>query len=429
MNKTAALVTLCVAPLCAETFVLINARIVPVSASIIERGSIVVQDGKIAAVGAQIKPPAGAKKIDATGLTVYPGMIDGYTSLGLKEISSVKGSLDTTEIGAYNPQEQAWLAVNPHSEMIRTARAIGVTSALVAPSGGRVAGGAAAINLFGAYPDQMLLSRRVGVVITIPSVHRRAARGDADPPDAAQPGQPETEERRLQRVAEEKAKLKQFLREAKAYAEMKSRLEASGAKPAAARDAEMEAMIPVMRGECAAICPADHFRDIRDAVELGAEFGMKVIIAGGAEAAKVAALLKEKNVPVLYAGVHALPRSAEDPYDVNFATPEILRRAGVKFAIVSNSALDSRSLPFVAATAAAYGLEREDALKAITLWPAEVLGIAGKVGSIEPGKLANLLVTRGDPLDIRSEVKYVFVEGKMVDLESRNSELYEKFTK
>ena len=125
---------------------------------------------------------------------------------------------------------------------------------------------------------------------------------------------------------------------------------------------------------------------------------------------------------------HALPRNAEDPYDINFTTPEILRRAGVKFAIVSNSASDSRSLPFVAATAAAYGLEREDALKAITLWPAEVLGIAGKAGSIEPGKLANLLVTRGDPLDIRSEVKYVFIEGKLVDLKSRNTDLYDKFT-
>src|SRR2546425_1142356 len=142
--------------------------------------------------------------------------------------------------------------------------------------------------------------------------------------------------------------------------------------------------VPVaLMDEVWAKTPADHFRDIRAAVEIGAEFGLKVIIAGGAEAAKVAGLLKEKNVPVLYAAVHALPRSAEDPYDVNFATPEILRRAGVKFAIVSNSASDSRSLPFVAATAAAYGLEREDALKAITLWPAEVLGIAGKVGSIE----------------------------------------------
>jgi imidazolonepropionase-like amidohydrolase len=425
MSKAIPLFALCLAPLCAETFVLTNARIVPVSAPLIERGSVVIEDGKIAAVGAQIKPPAGAKKIDATGLTVYPGLIDGYTRLGLAEISSVKGSLDTTEIGAYNPQAHAWLAVNPHSEMIRTARSNGVTAALVAPSGGRIGGTASAINLLGAYPDRMLLSPRVGVVVTIPSMNRRSLRDSDAPP--AQSGQAEPEDRRRQRIAEEVAKLKQFLREAKAYAEMKSRMESSGAKFGAARDAEMEAMVPVMRGECPIICPADHFRDIRAAVELGAEFGLKVIVAGGAEAAKVVALLKEKNVPVLYAAVHALPRTAEDPYDINFATPEILRRAGVKFAIVSNSAEDSRSLPFVAATAAAYGLEREDAIKAITMWPAEILGIAAKAGSIEPGKLANLLVTRGDPLDIRSEVKYVFVEGKMVELGSRNTEMYERF--
>ena len=336
----------------------------------------------------------------------------------------MRGSVDTTEIGAYNPQAHAWLAVNPHSEMIRTARANGVTAALVAPSGGRIAGVAGAINLLGAYPDQMVLRQRVGVVLNIPSIHRRAARGDPDSPSGTSTQQ-EPDEARRQRVAEDMAKLKQFLREAKAYAEMKSRLGSSGP---AARDSTLEAMVPVMRSEAAVICPADHFRDIRAAVELGGEFGLKVIIAGGAEAAKVVGLLKEKDVPVLYAAVHALPRNAEDPYDVNFATPEVLRRAGVRFAIVSNSAPDSRSLPFIAATAAAYGLEREDALKAITIWPAEILGTAGKVGSIEPGKLANLLVTRGDPLDIRSEVKYVFIEGKMVDLASRNTELYQRFT-
>jgi imidazolonepropionase-like amidohydrolase len=182
-------------------------------------------------------------------------------------------------------------------------------------------------------------------------------------------------------------------------------------------------MVPVMRGEAAAICVADHFRDIRAAIELGDEFGMKVIIAGGAEAAKVAGLLKRKEVPVLYAAIYSLPRSADDPYDVNFATPEALRRAGVKFAIVTASAADVRNLPYEAA----YGLEKEDAVKAISLWPAEIPGIAGKVGSLEAGKLANLLVTRGDPLDARSEVRYVFIEGKMIPLESRNWEQAEKF--
>src|SRR2546428_8117728 len=232
--------------------------------------------------------------------------------------------------------------------MIRTARVNGVTAALVAPAGARIAGSAAAINLLGNYPDQMLLRPQVGVVLNIPSIHRpRRSEFEtpSSPSDSAEP-----DEVRRERVAGELAKLKQFLREARAYAEMKARLASSSAASGAFRDATLEAMAPVMRGECAAICVADHFRAIRTAVAIGDEFGLKVIIAGGAEAAKVADLLSKKNVPVLYAAIHALPRSAEDPYDVNFATPEILRRAGVKFAIVSNSARDSRSLPFTAAT-------------------------------------------------------------------------------
>jgi imidazolonepropionase-like amidohydrolase len=278
------------------------------------------------------------------------------------------------------------------------------------------------VNLHGKYPNEMVLRPRVGVVINVPSIERPVER-PTGPPGGAPPS---LEERR-RRVSEETAKLKQFLREAKAYAEMKARVEKAGAASAAGRDAALEAMLPVMRGEAAAICVADHFREIRAAVALGDEFGMKVIIAGGAEAAKVAGLLKEKDVPVLYSAIYSLPRTASDPYDVNFATPEVLRRAGVRFAIVTASSADVRSLPYEAAHAAAYGLEREDALKAISLWPAEILGIAGKVGSLEAGKLANLLVTRGDPLDVRSEVRYVFIEGKIIPLESRNTEQADKF--
>jgi imidazolonepropionase-like amidohydrolase len=402
----------------AQTHAITNARIVPVTTPAIERGTIVIRDGKIAAVGNKVAVPAGANKIDGTGLSVYPGWIDAYSSVGLIEISSVKGSVDTTELGPFNPQAQAWIAVNPHSEMIRTARANGVTGALVSPSGGLISGVASAINLSGNYPNEMALSREVGVVINIPSIHKRAPRG------AERGAAPETPEARGTRVEQDLAKLKQYLREAKAYAEMKARL---GKKPNNADDLALDAMVPVMRGEKAAIFPADHFRDIQAAVKLADEFGMKAIIAGGADAWKVADLLKQKNVAVLYTEVHALPREREDPYDAPFTTPEVLRRAGVRFAIASGSSEDNRNLPYRAAMAAAYGLEREEALKAITQWPAEILGIADRVGSLEAGKLANLLVSRGDPLDARTEIKYVFIEGKLVPLESRNTELYERF--
>lgn len=418
MSKILAIGVLTSALAFAQTHAITNARIVPVATPAIERGTIVIRDGKIAAVGTKVAVPSGANRIDGTGLSVYPGWIDAYTSVGLVEISSVRGSVDTTELGPFNPQAQAWIAVNPHSEMIRTARANWVTSALVAPSGGRISGIASAINLFGNYPNDMALAREVGVVINIPSIYRTAGRG------ASRGEAPETPEARGARVEEDMAKLKHYLREAKAYAEMKARL---GNKRSAADDLALDAMVPVMRGERAAIFPADHFRDIRTAIELAEEFGMKAIIAGGADAWKVADLLKKKNAGVFYTEVHSLPRTREDPYDASFTTPEVLRRAGVKFAIASGSSSDVRTLPDRAAMAGAYGLEREDTLKAITLWPAEMMGIADRVGSIEAGKLANLLVSRGDPLDARTEIKYVFIEGKLVPLESRNTELYERF--
>ncbi len=404
----------------AQTHAITNVRIVPVTSAPIERGTVVIRDGKIAAVGQRVAVPSGASKIDATGLSVYPGWIDAYTSVGLVEISSVRGSVDTAELGPFNPQAQAWIAVNPHSEMIRAARVNGITTALVAPSGGRIAGTASAVNLFGNYPNEMVILPNVAVVINIPTTRGGFGRG------AGREGMLESAESRGARVAEDTAKLKQYLREAKAYAEMKARL---GAGPNAAADLALEAMVPVMRGERAAIFPASHFRDIRAAIELAEEFGIKPIIAGGADAWKVTDLLKKRNVPVIYDAVMSLPRNQEDPYDAPFTTPEVLRRAGVKFAIASGSSADVRNLPYRAAMAAAYGLERDDALKSITMWPAELLGIADRVGSIETGKLANLVICRGDPLDVRTKIKYVFVQGKLVPLDSRNTELFEKFAR
>jgi imidazolonepropionase-like amidohydrolase len=400
----------------AETIAITNARIIPVTAPPIERGTVVMTDGKITAVGARAPVPPGSRRIDGTGLSVYPGWIDGWTSLGLAEIGSVAGSMDTTEIGPFNPAAHGWVAVNPHSEMIKTARSNGITTALVAPAGGRIGGMASAMNLLGAYPKDMVVLPDAGLMIGLPSLYRGQMRMFG--PRTAQ----QTLEKRQRQVAEEMDALKLYLREARAYSEMRAR---GGTE--AAVDTALEAMIPVMRGQRPAIIAANHFREIRAAVELAEEFGLKLLIAGGADAWKVAGLLKNKNVGVLYGAVHALPRSDDDPYDVSFSTPEALRRAGVRFAIVTGSNWDVRNLPYQAAMAAAYGLEREDALKAISLWPAELLGISDKVGSIEAGKFANLLVSRGDPLDIRSELRHIFIEGKEVPMESRNKDLYEEF--
>jgi imidazolonepropionase-like amidohydrolase len=417
MKKLLSVLALGTCGLAAETIAITNARIFPITGPPIERGTLVMTDGKIAAIGARAAVPGGARRIDGTGLSVYPGWIDGWTSAGLSEIESVAGSVDLKETGPFNPAAHAWIALNPHSEMIKTARVNGVTTALIAPTGGQVAGTASAVNLLGMYPKEMVVLGDAGLMITLPSLYQVQRRGPG-----GEPGGPPTLESRRREVTRDMERLKQYLREAKAYADMRAR----GGQDSAV-DTSLEAMAPVMRGQRPAIVTANHFRDIRTAVDLAKEFGLKLIIAGGADAWKVTDLLKQNDVGVLYAAVHALPRSQEDPYDAGFATPEALRRAGVRFAVVTGSDWDVRNLPYQAAMAAAYGLEREDALKAITLWPAELLGIADKVGSLDVGKLANVLVSRGDPLDIRSEIRYVFIEGKQVPLESRNKELYEEF--
>ncbi len=402
--------------LAAQTFAIVNARIFPVSSAAIERGTILVKDGLIEAVGERLAVPKGTKVVDGKGLSVYPGWVNAHTQLGLTEVSGIPGSVDSKEIGRFNPAAKAWVAVNPHSEMIKTARTNGVTTALIAPEGNQVAGTASVLNLLGDYPDRMTLRASGAIVINVPSMYRMEGAFGSTPP---------TLEARRKKATEYLAKLKQYLREAKSYSEMRARSGAAGQTGNV--DNALEAMVPLMRGKVPAIIAASHFREIRDAVALAKEFGLKLIVAGGQDAWKVAPLLKENDVAVLYDALHSLPRSSEDPYDSSFHAPEQLRRAGVRFAIVTGSNGDARNLPYHAATAAAHGLEREDALRSITIWAADILGVGDEVGSLEKGKLANLLVTKGDPLDIRTEIVYVFIEGREVPLGSRNSELFEKF--
>lgn len=420
MKRTALIALWLTVSTCAETIAIVNARIHPVSGPPMERATLVMENGRIAAAGPGVKAPPKARRIDGAGLSVYPGWIDGWTQVGLVEISAVTPTVDTREIGPFNPAARAWIAVNPHSEMIRTARVNGITTALVAPAGGMISGSAAAINLFGKYPNEMLVNGDLGVVMNVPKARAGTTAVQATGGTAGPRG--ETRERRAQ---DDLAKLKAYLREAKRYADARAR--AGNGYPESAIDSSFEALLPVLRGERPVICPADHFRDIRAAVELGEEFGLRVVIAGGSDSWKIADYLKQKKAAVLYSAVHELPRNAEDPYDATFSTPEALRKAGVPFAIVSGSSSDNRNLPYRAAMASAYGLEQEDALKSITLWPAQILGISDKVGSIEPGKLANLIVSKGDPLDIRSEIRYVFIEGKEIPPGNRNLDIAEPF--
>ena len=402
------------------TYVIRNARIVTVSGPEIERGTVVIRGGRIESVGASASVPAGAQEIDATGLVVYPGMMDAGTNMGLVEISSgVPGSVDTAELGEMNPNAQAIVAVNPHAAHVDVTRVAGVTNAVTMPSGGTISGQAAVINLNGTTPREMAIIPNAALVITVP----RAGGGFGQ--QAQAPPNQEAQAARERQTEQ----LRKMLRDAEAYGRAHDAYQRDPRTvPRPDTDVVLAALVPYARGERPVLLRADRERDIRASVRFAEEMKLKAIILGGDDAWKVAPLLKEKNVPVILTGVLDMPLREDDPYDVHYATAAALQQAGVRFCIsTGDSGAHVRDLPFQAGMAAAFGLPRAEALKAVTLYPAQIMGVADRVGSIEAGKLANLVVTDGDLLEARTQVRYLFIEGRQIPLVSRHTQLYDQF--
>jgi imidazolonepropionase-like amidohydrolase len=398
---------------------IVGGRIVPVSGPVIERGTVLIQGGKIAAVGAEVAVPEGATVVDASGKTVYPGLIDALTTLGLTEIGSVPGSVDITETGEVNPQARAWIAVHAQSELIPVARANGITAVLAAPQGGLLAGQSAVVRLAGSTPDALAVKQPAAMHVTYPTGRPAPDLSRFfDEPELKTFEERQKEKRKNQEKA--LARLKDLLENAKAYAAAR----AGGTPPAA--DLVLEALAPAALGTVPVVVRADAEDDIRGAVAFAEQRGLKLIVAGGLEAWRVADLLKQKDVAVLL-NVDRLPLRESDPYDAAYANAAALARAGVRFAIVSDDASQVRNLPYEAAMARAFGLPAEAALRAITLSPAEILGVADRMGSLEPGKDANLFVATGDIMDHRSEVTHVFIDGAPQSLETRHTRLYREF--
>jgi len=401
-----------------------DARIVTVAAPVIEKGSVLISGGKIAAVGPSVPVPNGATVIDGAGKTVYPGLIDGLTSLGLVEIQSVPGSVDTAEVGDVNPHARAWVALNAHSEQLPVARANGITTALAAPTGGLISGQSALIRLAGATPDALTVKAPIALHVVYPS-----GRPVPDPARPVEDAEPKTFEERQKEEKKNKERglerLRNLLEEARAYG---AALEASraGRIDPPRPDAAMEALAPFARGGAPVVIRADEEEDIRAAVRFAEERGLKLIVAGGLEGWRCAGLLAAKSIPVLLK-VDRLPDRESDPYDAAFANAARLQEAGVPFAIVSDDADTSRNLPYEAAMARAYGLPAAAAIRAITLSPAEIFGVDDRLGSIAPGKDANLVVATGDPLDHRAQVTHVFIDGVAQSLETRHTRLFESF--
>ncbi|HYF13920.1 MAG TPA: amidohydrolase family protein [Phycisphaerales bacterium] len=416
--------------------VIMGAAIHPVSGPAIERGVIWFEKGLIAGVATAEEFRANgpdeawrrsARVVDGTGLSVYPGMISAYSHLGMTEIQAVAATNDTDETGAISPEVRATIAVNPDSTLVPVTRTNGILTAAVFPTGGMIPGQAGLIRLDGWTIEDMAIEPSLGVVLRWPTVRPVSAWW-----------MDRSEEDQLREMREEMDRLRRTFDTARAY---DTQRDADESTPI---DLRWEAMRPLFAGTPTGVGAVDEGApespqqplfilaqdsdQITTAVKFCEEWGLRCVIVGGREAASSADLLARRRVPVILQGVHNMPRRDDSPYDEAYTVPARLRDAGVSFCIVNNDdTAHERNLPYSAATASAYGLTREEALASVTLWPARVLGVDDRLGSLEVGKSATLLVVSGDPLDVIGDVRMAFIDGREIDLSNKQTKLTEKY--
>ncbi len=408
-----------------KTFALTNAHIVPVSGPEIASGTIVISAGRIQAVGASVTVPAGAQVIDGTGLRVYPGMMDAGTSIGLSEIGQgANATVDVSEVGSFNPNAQAFFGLNPQSAHIGVARVVGITHVVSRPTGGILSGQAALLNLAGSTAPQMAVNRNLAMVIELP---RSGFGGRGFGGFQAAQNASNTQDVNRTRTRQLDS-LRALLKDAEAYGKTMDAYARDKTLPRPKQDVVLASLVPTVRGQMPVLMVADRATDIKEAVGFAEENKLRVIIVGGRDAWQITAFLKDHDVPVLITSVMDLPTREDDPYDVNYGAPAKLAQGGVRFAITSGDAgSEARNLPYTAGMAAAFGLSKDDALKAVTLWPAQIFGVADKLGTIEAGKIANLVVTDGDLLEAKTNTKYLFIDGRLVPLDTKHTDLNDKF--
>jgi len=395
-----------------QTYAIKNAKIVTVVGPTIPNGNILIQDGKITQVGTNIVIPSNAKVIDAKGLIAYPGMIDPHTAMGLQEITSVQATQDASEMGDLNPELRASAAIDPQSEHIDITRANGITTVGSLPRGGLISGQGAVIDLDGWVLKDMLVKDSAMMVINYP-------RDVSLPTNATETEWREAENTRKKRID----LLHRTLKDARAFAKI------IAARADAETNPRLRALAPVVNGQEPALFNVDTENEIKGALDLIDEFKLKGVLSGCAEAWKVVHLLKNRNVPVILGATLRSPNEDSYAYDVNYGSAAALVKAGVKIAFTSDSTSSARDLPWHAAMSVAFGLPKEEALKAVTINAAQILGIDAETGSISEGKIANIMLTDGDPLEHATKVKQLFIAGKLVELKSKHTDLYEKFIK
>ncbi|UCH11354.1 MAG: amidohydrolase family protein [Fidelibacterota bacterium] len=396
--------------------VLIGGTIHTVSGAVIEGGQILFDKGQIVAVGARVDAPANAEKIDVTGKHVYPAFIAAESVLGLQEILRYRSSADVEETGAINPNVRTDRAYNPESEHIPVVRSNGIGIAHVVPEGGLLAGTSAAMMLDAWTWEDALLKDEVGVWLIWP---------DMEVVDNHRQGK--TREEQEEEIQKQLERLNEIFDDAEAYYQSKT-----GGNTNLKSDLRWESLEAVVTKRIPLFIRAEHAKQIISAVNWVSRRNYRMVLVGGTDAWLVPDILKEHGIPVMAGTPNAVPTRRWEAYDARYALPLKLYEAGISFCLTpkggnSEDADVLRNLPFEAGAAVAFGLPREEAVKAITLNVARILGIDHRVGSLDPGKDATLLVVEGDPLEITSRLERLYIQGRQVDLSNKHTALYEKY--
>ncbi|MGZ4961312.1 MAG: amidohydrolase family protein [Limisphaerales bacterium] len=407
-----------------DQLLLRNAIVHTVTGATLNPGDVLIENGKIKEVSAHIESDASV--IDLKGQHLYPGMIALDTSLGLTELSGVRATQDEREVGDFVPDVKSWVAVNPDSELLPVTRANGVTHVEPAPQGNIVAGQSGLVVLDGWTSEQMAYKKPIALHVYWPDMDLNLTPKEKVK-DKAKWKSPEDQAK--ERTNKLKA-LDDFFQDARAYVLARDVAKTNAAADPG-RNPSWEAMRPYVRAELPITVHANDVREIKAAIKWADTNHFKLVIAGGRDAWMTAELLAQKNIPVIWEHTYQQPAHDYEPYDSHYTAPEKLHKAGVKvsFSLGGSTFIASliKNLPYEAAQAVAFGLPEEEAIKGVTLYPAQIAGVLDKLGSIEPGKDATLFACDGSILDLRANVHHVWIAGKEMSLESRHTRLYNKY--
>jgi imidazolonepropionase-like amidohydrolase len=411
------------------TIVLRGGKLLTITHGVIDNGVLVMQNGKITAVGttAQVKVPAGAQVIDVTGMTVYPGLIDSETNLGLTEISAENMTNDMVETSdEIMPHMHTWEAFHAESALIPVTRANGVLNAIVAPqSQDTLPGQDALIQLAGPSAAEMLLVKDVAMPLNFIGDVRRNETFEKSKFPQTRMGMAAQLRQTFIDAQDYQQRLADFGQKKAAWDKSdKSKPEPTAVK----RDLKLEALLPYLEGKRPVVLAANEASDVQTAVALANDFKLKIVLNHLTHSQPVLDYVASLKIPVIVGPIYEDPKE-DERYDTVYSLPAQLQKRGVKVIFASYDAHQSRNLPYAAGYSVAFGMPYDEALKGVTLYPAEVWGVADQLGSLDVGKTANVVVANGDPLDVKTDVKRIFIQGLEVSTASRQSRLRDEYSK